>query len=97
MSRQEQLPGEYYVVALESQDFHLYIGNETAAQLGRILSSPWWVPKPRWLKFVDRNGSRTWLRTCEVRAIYESTPQQRYRDMAFTKSLTQEDRSFKRG
>lgn len=70
-----------------------WVSGETAAKVGRALSALW--PR-RWLRFVDRNGSRAWVRTALVEFIEESTELQRERSRAFHRALRRELKSDRR-
>jgi hypothetical protein len=51
-------PGDYFVVQSEYSTW--YVSAATAEAVGRALGRRWLGP--RWLRFVDLNGSRAWLR-----------------------------------
>lgn len=77
--------GEYFMVETRSGCY--WVSAVTAAEIGRQLSRRW---PPRWLRFVDHTGSRTWVRTSTVEAVCESTEAQRSRDRAFRRACNRE-------
>ncbi|HET6231328.1 MAG TPA: hypothetical protein VFE05_14745 [Longimicrobiaceae bacterium] len=83
--------GDYFVVATEWNTF--YVSAWTAARVARCLDRAW---RPCWLKFSDVGGSRVWVRTAKVEAVYESTELQRARDRRFQRALRQETRADRR-
>jgi hypothetical protein len=84
-------PGDYYEV--NSRYGSWYVSSETAARIGRALDRR----KPRrWLKFVDLNGARAWVRTEYVESVAESTERQRTGEREFQYLRRKEDRSDRR-
>jgi len=79
--------GEFYTVSARYSTF--YVDGATAARIGRSLERRW---RPRWVKFTDLVGSRTWLRTDSIESIWESTPAQRERDRVFQRQRNDEAR-----
>jgi hypothetical protein len=69
-------PGDYFIV--QSEYTAWYVTAATAAEVGRALDRRWL--RPRWIKFMDLNGSRAWVKAERVEAIFESTEHQRARD-----------------
>jgi hypothetical protein len=80
--------GDFYVVVSQYNTF--YVSAAMAAHVGGALGRRW---VPRWVKFVDLAGSRVWLRTSAVDAVYESTTEQRGRDRVFHRARREEDRA----
>ena len=86
-----QGPGDFYTV---NSRYDCYIVSaETARRLGACLDRRW---RPRWLKFVDINGGRVWLRTASIESIAESTEAQRENNRAFQYSRHKEDMADRR-
>jgi hypothetical protein len=84
-------PGDYY--ELSSRWGTWYVSPETAARIGRALDRG--RPK-KWLKFVDLNGSRAWVRANRVESIVESTELQRTSERDFQYLRRKEDRAARR-
>jgi hypothetical protein len=83
--------GDYYMIGTPCSFF--WVDAETAARVGRALSRVW--PR-RWLRIVDRNGSRAWVRTELVEYIQESTAVQRERGRAFHRARRNEAKADRR-
>ena len=83
--------GDYYVIG--SPGFISFISPETASRVSRLLESIW--PR-RWLRFVDRDGSRAWVRAGLIEYIEESTEMQRERNRAFRRALRREREADRR-
>jgi hypothetical protein len=88
---EEPHAGDFYVVACEYSTW--YVSAETAARIGEVLDRLW---RPRWIKFVDVSGSRVWLQTGVVEAVYESTEAQRTRDRDFHHRRRREEKADRR-
>lgn len=84
-------PGDYYEVVARYGTW--YVSPETAARLGRALDRR---KPPTWLKFVDLNGSRAWVRARRIESILESTELQRTSERDFHYLRRKEDRSARR-
>jgi hypothetical protein len=84
-------PGDYYEVV--SRYGNWYVSPETAARIGRVLDRHW---RPRWLKFVDINGARAWVRTDTIEYVNESTERQRTGSRAFDYLLHKERQADRR-
>jgi hypothetical protein len=84
-------PGDYYEVV--SQYGSWYVSPETAARVGRMLDRRW---RPRWLKFVDLHGARTWVRTDAIEYVCESTETHRTNDRKFHYLRRKEHRADRR-
>ena len=84
-------PGDYYEV--NSRWGTWYVSPETAARIGRALDRR---KRPDWLKFVDLNGSRAWVRSDRIESIAESTERQRTNDRDFQYLRRKEDRGARR-
>ena len=52
--------------------------------------------RPDWLKFVDLNGSRAWVRSDRIESIAESTERQRTSERDFQYLRRKEDRGARR-
>jgi hypothetical protein len=89
--KQPPLVGDFYVVNSRYECY--YVSPETAARIGRVLDRRW---RPRWLKFVDINGGRIWMRTASVESITESTEAQRSADREFQYARRKEEMSDRR-
>ncbi len=61
----------------------LYVTAAVARDIERQLDARW---PARWVTFRDRSGSRVRLRAQDVRAIVESTAQQRAADRLFARA-----------
>ncbi|MBB4637383.1 hypothetical protein [Longimicrobium terrae] len=85
-------PGDYFVVQSEYSTW--YVTAATAEAVGRALDRRWL--RPRWLRFVDLNGSRAWLRADRVEAVFESTELQRTRDRELGYLRRKEERADRR-
>ncbi|HEU4557875.1 MAG TPA: hypothetical protein VFS20_08490 [Longimicrobium sp.] len=83
--------GDYFV--LDTRGDWFYVDAETAARVSRALDRRW---LQRWVKFVDLNGARVWLRTRVIEAIRESTERQRARDREFQYLRRKEERVDRR-
>jgi hypothetical protein len=84
-------PGDYY--ELNSRWGTWYVSPETAARVGRALEKR--KPK-KWLKFVDLNGSRAWVRSDRIESIAESTELQRTSERDFQYLRRKEERTARR-
>jgi hypothetical protein len=80
--------GDYYVVGTPRG--YVWIDAPMASRLGKMLSRLWPV---RWLRLVDRNGSRIWMRAGWVQYVQESTEGQRERSRAFHRARDREARA----
>lgn len=89
--REQPSAGDYFVVDTRRDWF--YVDAATASRLSRALERRW---LPRWIKFVDINGARVWLRTSVIEGIRESTERQRARDREFQYLQRKEERTDKR-
>ncbi len=83
--------GDYYVV--ETRSGFYWVTAETARRIGAQLDRRW---PPRWIKFVDNTGARTWLRTSIVECVHESTEAQRSRERTFRRACHREAKADKR-
>lgn len=83
--------GDYYVVNSRYDTY--YVSSETARRVGACLERAW---RPRWVKFVDLNGGRVWLRTASIESISESTEDARSRDREFQYARRQEEKADRR-
>jgi hypothetical protein len=88
---EERGQGDFWVVYGPAGLF--YVSAETAGTVARRLQR-WWVP--RWVTFVDLAGARVRLRSCDVRAVYESTELQRTRERSFFRAREQEEKADRR-
>jgi hypothetical protein len=84
-------PGDYYEV--NSRLGTWYVSPESAARISRALDRD--RPKA-WLKFVDLNGSRVWVRSTQIESIAESTERQRTSERDFQYLRRKEDRGARR-
>ncbi|HYJ81149.1 MAG TPA: hypothetical protein VEW03_16160 [Longimicrobiaceae bacterium] len=91
--RPEEEPrvGDFYTVNSRYDSY--FVSPETARRLGACLDRPW---RPRWVKFVDVNGGRVWLRTASIESIAESTELQRADCRAFDYARRREARADRR-
>jgi hypothetical protein len=80
-------PGDYYELICRYNTW--YVSAQTAERIGRALDRRW---RPRWIKFVDLNGSRAWVRTIAIESINESTERQRDADRDFQYLRRKEER-----
>ncbi|HEX5725898.1 MAG TPA: hypothetical protein VFX98_10570 [Longimicrobiaceae bacterium] len=83
--------GDYFQIQTRGDVF--YVSAETARRIGRVLDRRW---RPRWVKFVDLNGARAWVRTDQVEAVHESTEAGRQTHRDFNRALRREDRTDRR-
>lgn len=82
-------PEEFFLVVTGSVFFR--VSPETATELMRQLARRF---PPRWLGFVDLDGSRVRVRTAQVGQICESTPLQRERARQFERARWQEENEW---
>jgi hypothetical protein len=89
---EQDLPaGDYFLIVTRGDTF--YVSAETARRVGRMLERRW---RPRWVKFVDLNGARAWVRADTVEAVHESTEAGRTSTRAFNRALRREEKADRR-
>jgi hypothetical protein len=84
-------PAEFFVVGFGNA--FVRVSPETAAELMRKLARRF---PPRWLGFVDLEGSRIRVRSALVEILGESTPLQRERWRAFERARRKEEEQAER-
>jgi hypothetical protein len=89
--KQPPRAGDYFTV--ETRYATYYVSPDTARRIGAALERFW---RPRWVKFVDLNGGRVWLKTTGVEAVVESNEAQRSRDRAFHHAQRKEEKADRR-
>jgi hypothetical protein len=89
---EEPRAGDFYVVVSELGTW--YVSPEAAMRIGRALDRAW--PRAQWIKFIDRSGSRVWLRAGSIESVYECTEASRARDRQFHYLRRKEDRADRR-
>lgn len=85
------MAGDFYVINSRYDTY--YVSGDTARNVGRVLDRRW---RPRWVRFVDLNGGRVWLRAASIESISESTELQRSRDREFNYLRRKEERADRR-
>ena len=87
-SMEEEPYGDFWVV---SGDFgSVCVSAETAREIERRLDRFW---TPTWLVFRDRVGSRVRVRARQIRAVAESTAEQRAGDRRIDRARRREEQA----
>ena len=83
--------GDFYIVAGEFGRFDVspVVARRIAATLDR------WI-RPRWIVFHDRAGSHIRVRPRQIRALVESTAEQRAIDRKLDRAREEEEKSDRR-